>query len=51
MEGRVVTYLKCPNDGTQSLHSCSKNLSSRLNITTGSFYWILFLGLSVHILP
>ena len=33
---RVVTYLKCPNDGAQSFHSCSRNVSSRLNITTGS---------------
>ena len=32
---RVVTYL-VSSDGTRSLHSCSRNLSSRLNITHNS---------------
>ena len=31
-----MTYQECPDDGAQCLHSCSRNLSSRFNITAGS---------------
>ena len=48
---RVVTYLKCPMMGpdlfTLAPGTCLADSTSHLIL----LYWILFLGLSVHILP